>query len=114
MKTAEKDEFAVIFTGGKQYKVSEGGLVSIEKIKTTGVEYKKGDKISFDKVLLVDDGKDTTIGTPYITGAKVAAEIVEIGRARKILVVKYKQKSRYLKRNGHRQPFFKVKITSIK
>ena len=110
----KKEEFAVIFTGGKQYKVSEGGFVSIEKIKTTGVEYKKGDKISFDKVLLVDDGKDTTIGTPYITGAKVDAEITEIGRARKILVVKYKQKSRYLRRNGHRQPFFQVKITSIK
>lgn len=107
-------EFAVIQTGGKQYKVSEGGVVSIEKIKTIGVEYKKGDKVSFDKVLLVDDGKDTTIGTPYIKGAKVEAEIVEIGRSRKVMVVKYKQKSRYLKRNGHRQPFFKVKIISIK
>jgi large subunit ribosomal protein L21 len=107
----KKEEFAVIFTGGKQYKVSEGGLVSIEKI--TG-EYKKGDKLSFDKVLLVDDGKDTTIGTPYIKGAKVDAEIVQIGRTRKVMVVKYKQKSRYLKRNGHRQPFFQVKITSIK
>ena len=106
-----KEEFAVIQTGGKQYKVSKGSPVSIEKI--TG-EYKKGDKVIFDKVLLVDDGKDATIGTPYIIGAKVEAEIVEIGRARKILVVKYKQKSRYLSRNGHRQPFFKVKIISIK
>jgi len=110
MKKAGEDEFAVIFTGGKQYKVSKGSLVSIEKIKG---EYVKGDKISFDKVLLVDDGKDTTIGTPYIKGAKVDAEIVEIGRARKILIIKYKQKSRYLRRNGHRQPFFKVKILSI-
>lgn len=104
-------EFAVIQTGGKQYKVSKGSLVSIEKIKG---KYAKGDKIYFDKVLLVDDGKDTTIGIPYIAGAKVDAEIVEISRARKILVVKYKQKSRYLRRSGHRQPFFKVKITSIK
>lgn len=104
-------EFAVIQTGGKQYKVSKDSVVSIEKIKG---EHTKGDKISFDKVLLVDDGKNTTIGTPFITGAKVDAEIVEIGRARKILVMKYKQKSRYLRRNGHRQPFFKVKITSIK
>jgi large subunit ribosomal protein L21 len=104
-------EFAVIKTGGKQYKVSEGNFVSIEKIKG---EYKKGDKISFDKVLLVDDGKDTTIGTPYIKGAKVDAEITEIGRERTILVMKYKQKSRYLRRNGHRQPYFQVKITSIK
>jgi len=107
-------EFAVIQTGGKQYKVSAGGLLSIEKLKTPGVDYKKGDKVIFDKVLLVDDGKDTTIGTPFIPDAKVNAEIVEIGRARKILVMKYKQKSRYLRRNGHRQPFFKVKIIAIK
>lgn len=119
MAKEKKSEFAVIQTGGKQYKVSEGGLVSIEKIKGSGKsdekgEYKKGDKLVFDKVLLVDDGKNTTIGTPYIKGAKVDAEIVEIGRARKILIIKYKQKSRYLRRAGHRQPFFKVKITSIK
>lgn len=104
-------EFAVIKTGGKQYKVSKGGILSIEKIKG---EYKKGDKVVFDKVLLVDDGKDTTIGTPYIVGAKVNAEIMEIGRTRKVLVVKYKQKSRYLRRNGHRQPYFQVKILDIK
>ena len=104
-------EFAVIQTGGKQYKVSEGSTLSIEKIKE---EYKKGDKLSFDKVLLVDDGKNTTMGTPYITDAKVDAEIVEIGRAKKIIIVKYKQKSRYLRRHGHRQPFFKVKILGIK
>ncbi len=104
-------EFAVIKTGGKQYKVSAGTTVSIEKIKG---DFTKGDKISFDEVLLKDDGSDTTVGTPFISGAKVDAEIVEIGRAKKLLVMKYKQKSRYLKRNGHRQPFFKVKITSIK
>lgn len=103
-------EFAVIKTGGKQYKVSKGDLVSIEKIKG---EYKKGDKVTFTEVLLVDDGKDTTIGTPFIKGAKVEAEIELIGRTRKVLVVKYKQKSRYLRRNGHRQPFFKVRILSI-
>ena len=117
MADMNKEEFAVIKTGGKQYKVSQGGVISIEKIKGllgADKEYKKGDKISFDKVLLVDDGKDTTIGTPYITGAKVNAEIMEIGRARTVLVMKYKQKSRYLRRNGHRQPYFQVKITSIK
>ncbi len=104
-------KFAVIQTGGKQYKVSKDGLVSVEKMKG---EYKVGDKISFDKVLLVDDGKNTTIGTPYIKEASVEAELVQIGRTRKVMVVKYKQKSRYLKRNGHRQPFFKVKILDIK
>ena len=116
-------EFAVIKTGGKQYKVSLGTFISIEKIKgparphnglRAGGEFKKGDKISFDKVLLVDDGKNTTIGTPFIAGAKVDSEVIEIGRARKILVMKYKQKSRYLRRNGHRQPYIKVKIASIK
>ncbi len=107
-------EFAVIQTGGKQYKVSKGDVVSIEKLKESGIKYKRGDKVSFNQVLLVDSGKDVTIGTPYIKGAQVDAEISEIGRARKILVVKYKQKSRYLRRNGHRQPYFKVKITSIK
>ena len=104
-------KFAVIQTGGKQYKVSKDELLSIEKMKG---KWKVGDKISFDKVLLVDDGKNTTIGTPYILNAKVDAEIVEIGRSRKVLVMKYKQKSRYLRRNGHRQPFFKVKILAIK
>jgi large subunit ribosomal protein L21 len=104
-------EFAVIKTGGKQYKVSEGATISIEKIKG---EYKEGDKVTFDQVLLTENGKDTAIGAPFLSGTKVSGEIVEIGRARKLLVMKYKQKSRYLKRNGHRQPFFKVKITSIK
>ena len=110
-------EFAVIQTGGKQYKVSKDSVLSIEKMSAKDASasgWKVGSKISFDKVLLVDDGKNTTIGTPYIVGAKVNAEILEIGRAKKILVVKYKQKSRYLRRNGHRQPFFKIKIISIK
>ena len=108
-------EFAVIQTGGKQYKVSKGSVVSIEKINKDNGEYKKGDNIYFDKVLLVDDGKNTTIGTPYIDGAKVVAEVLEAGRARKVMVIKYKQKSRTgWTRNGHRQPFLKVKILSIK
>ena len=104
-------EFAVIQTGGKQYRVKKGQVISIEKMPG---EYKAGDTITFDKVLLVDDGTDATIGTPYIKGAAVNAQIMEIGRARKVLVVKYKQKSRYLRRNGHRQPYFQVKVTSIK
>ena len=104
-------EFAVIQTGGKQYKVSVGDTVKIEKLVG---EHKEGDKITFDKVLLVDNGKDTTIGTPFITGAKVEAELVEIGRTKKIIVVKYKPKSRYLIRQGHRQHFFKIKILGIK
>lgn len=104
-------EFAVIQTGGKQYNVSKGAVITIEKI--TG-EYKEGDSVTFDKVLLVDDGSNTTIGTPFIPKAAVKGTIVEIGRAPKIMVVHYKQKSRYHKKNGHRQPFFKVRIESLK
>ncbi len=108
---ASKDEFAVILTGGKQYQVSVGDTLKIEKIKG---DFKKGDKVVFDRVLLVDDGKDTTIGAPYIDGAKVEAVFEEAGKNKKIEVVKYKAKSRYYKRRGHRQPFFKVKIQAIK
>ena len=104
-------EFAVIKTGGKQYKVSKGDSIKIEKLSDTA---KVGDKVTFDKVLLVDNGKDTTIGTPVITGASVEATIEEIGKLPTVTVIHYKQKSRYFKKNGHRQPFFKVKIDSIK
>lgn len=110
-KAENKGEFAVIATGGKQYKVSVGDVLNIEKIKG---EHKEGDKLTFDKVLLVDDGSNATIGTPYIDGAKVEAELSQIGRAPKINVVKYKQKSRYFKKKGHRQPFFRIKITGLK
>lgn len=104
-------EFAVIQTGGKQYKVSVGDSVRIEKISG---DHKVGDKLVFDKVLLVDNGKDTTIGTPYIQGSEVKGTLESIGRDAKINVIKYKQKSRYFKKNGHRQPHFKVKIDSLK
>ena len=104
-------EFAVIHTGGKQYTVSKGDVVTIEKIIG---DYKEGDSIVFDKVMLVDNGSDTTIGTPYIAGAQIKATIKEIGRLAKVDVVKYKQKSRYYKKNGHRQPFFKVVIEALK
>lgn len=104
-------QFAIIETGGKQYTVEKGSVISIEKLSDTA---KVGDKVTFDKVLLVDNGKDTTIGTPYIPKASVSATISEIGRAQKVLVVKYRQKNRSgWKRNGHRQPFFKVKIDSL-
>lgn len=104
-------EFAVINTGGKQYTVSVGDSIKIEKIIG---EYKEGDKVTFDKVLLVDNGSDTTIGTHYIPKASVKATITKIGRLPKVDVVKYKQKSRYFKRNGHKQPYFEVKIDALK
>ena len=105
------EEFAVIATGGKQYKVSVGEVVTIEKIKG---DFKEGDKIVFDKVLMVDNGQDATIGTPYIKEAVVEGKIKEIGKHMKIEVVKYKAKSRYLKTRGHRQPFFKVVVIPLK
>ncbi len=108
---ANSNEFAIIATGGKQYKVAVGDVLKIEKIKG---DHKAGDKITFDKVLLVDNGSDTTIGTPYITGAAVVGTLEEAGRSKKVMVIKYKQKSRYFKKNGHRQPYFKVKIESLK
>jgi large subunit ribosomal protein L21 len=110
--SAETDsEFAVIESGGKQYRVSAGDVVTIEKLPG---DLKKGDKVSFDKVLLVDNGTDTTIGTPYIDGAAVEGEIDVVGRAQKVTVIKYKQKSRYFKKNGHRQPYMKIKVLAIK
>jgi large subunit ribosomal protein L21 len=107
----ETMEFAVIQTGGKQYKVSAGDVVTIEKMPG---DFKVGDKITFGEVLLSDNGKETTLGAPFISGAKVVGTLQSIGRNQKVMVVKYKQKSRYFKSNGHRQHHFKVKIDSLK
>ena len=106
-----KNLFAVFTTGGKQYRVTVGDLVKIEKLSDTN---KEGDKLTFDKVLLVDDGaSEVTIGTPFIEGAKVEATLNKIARYKTIDVIKYKQKSRYFKKYGHRQPYFEIKIDSI-
>ncbi len=102
-------KFAVIRTGGKQYKVSEGEIVKIEKLSG---EYTKGDKIVFDDVLLVDDGSKTEIGTPTLK-TKVEATFEAYGREQKVNVIKYKSKSNYFKKRGHRQPFLRVKIAKI-
>lgn len=103
-------KIAVIATGGKQYVVSLGDVFEIEKLE--GVT-KVGEKIVFNDVLLTDDGAKTAVGVPTVTGASVEAELVEEGRGDKITVVRYKAKSRYHKKRGHRQPFTKVKITKI-
>ena len=108
-------ELAVIKTGGKQYVVGKGDLITIEKLgsRSATVELKKGDEVVFDQVLMTDDGSTVNVGTPTVKGAKVTGTVHSVGRAKKIDVVKYKAKSRYLKRRGHRQPFVKVKIDSI-
>ena len=102
--------FAVIETGGKQYRVVEGDAITIEKLSD---DHKEGDTVSFDRVLLVDDGAATKIGAPYLSGAKVEAMVEKVGRGKKVTVIKYKAKSRYFKKRGHRQQFVKVTITSI-
>lgn len=106
---------AVIKTGGKQYVVKSGDLVTIEKLgaRSKTQDLKRGDAVTFDEVLLTDDGKTATVGAPLVKGAKVTATVFSVGRAKKVDVVKYKAKSRYLKRRGHRQPFVKIKIDKI-
>ena len=100
--------FAVIRTGGKQYLVEEGRVITVEKIK--GVN--KGDAVDFE-VLLTDDGAATEVGMPVVAGAKISGSVVEEGRDKKKIVVKYKPKSRYFKKRGHRQPFAKVKLGKV-
>jgi large subunit ribosomal protein L21 len=103
-------KIAIIETGGKQYVVKEDDVLSVEKI---GGEKKPGSKLTFDKVLLVDDGKAAKVGTPHVSGVKVEAELIEDGLGKKISVIRFKAKSRYFKKKGHRQPYTKVKITKI-
>lgn len=107
-------ELAVIKTGGKQYVVSPGALVTIEKLGR-GIntqELKKGDTVTFDEVLMKDNGT-LSLGVPLLAGAKVTGTVQSVGRNKKVEVVKYKAKSNYLKRRGHRQPHIKVKIDAI-
>jgi len=100
--------FAIVEAGGKQYTVSPNQTVQIEKLNK-----QKGDKVSFDKVLLVADGEDLKIGRPAVSGAKVTGTVIQQGKDKKIRVFKYKSKSRYRRTQGHRQPFTAVKIESI-
>jgi large subunit ribosomal protein L21 len=99
--------YAIIATGGKQYKVSEGDIITIEKL---GVE--AGEKVTFDQVLAVG-GDDMKVGNPTVSGATVEASVVKEGRAKKVIVYKYKRKTGYHKKNGHRQAFTQVKIEKI-
>lgn len=101
-------KIAIIETGGKQYLVTNDSVLSVEKLPAA-----KDGKVTFDKVLLVDDGSETKVGTPYISDAKVSAELVEEGRAKKVTVIRYRQKSRHFVKRGHRQPYTKVRITAL-
>lgn len=103
-------KIAVIKSGAHQYVVKEGDVISIQNIQGKAG---KGTKIDFDTVLLTADGDTVKLGAPQVSGAKVVAEIVDEGLEDKKIVIKYRQKSRYYKKKGHRQPFTKVKITSL-
>jgi ribosomal protein L21 len=100
--------YAVIETGGKQYRVQEGDVLTVEKLNVEA-----GDQIEFDKVLVLSNDDDMKVGTPYIEGAKVAAEVVENGKGKKVIIFKYKSKKDYRKKQGHRQPYTMVKIASL-
>lgn len=100
--------YAIIATGGKQYRVEEGDIIRVEKL-----EAEEGAKVTFDQVLLVNDGA-LKVGTPNVAGATVEATVQKNGRARKVVVYKYKPKTGYHKKNGHRQSFTEVKIDAIK
>lgn len=96
--------FAIIETGGKQYRVQENDFLFVEKL-----EANEGDTVVFDKVLMVND----KVGAPYVEGAKVSASVVKQGRAKKVIVFKYKAKKNYHKKQGHRQPFTKIQVLAI-
>ena len=100
--------YAIIESCGKQYKVAEGDVVFFEKL-----DAEEGKKVSFDKVVLVSDDKKVEVGAPYVKGVSVEGTVVANGKAKKVLVYKYKAKKNYRRTQGHRQPFTKVEITKI-
>ena len=99
--------YAIIETGGKQYRVQEGDIIVIEKL-----DAEVGDKVTFENVLVMGEGADLEVGTPYVE-ANVYGEVLENGKGKKVIVYKYKAKKDYRKKQGHRQPFTKVEITGI-
>lgn len=100
--------YAIIETGGKQYKVEEGQVINIEKL-----EAQVGDEVIFDKVLAVNTGDNLKVGTPLIKGAKATAKVVRQDKHKKIIVFKYKAKKNYRKKTGHRQSYTQVKVEHI-
>lgn len=100
--------YAVIETGGKQYRVQEGDVITIEKLKVSA-----GDDIAFDKVLVLNDDEKVLVGSPIIESAKVFGTVVENGKGEKVIIYKYKSKKDYRKKQGHRQPYTMVKIESL-
>ncbi len=100
--------YAVIKTGGKQYKVSQGDVLKVEKLDAA-----PGDEVALSQVLMVVNGDDVTIGNPVVEGASVKARVVEQGRAKKVIVFKKKRRKGYKVKNGHRQPFTAIEIQEV-
>lgn len=100
--------YAVIETGGKQYRVQEGDVITVEKLKVSA-----GDDIAFDRVLVLNDGENVQVGAPVLESAKVFGTVVENGKGEKVIIFKYKAKKDYRKKQGHRQPYTMVKIESL-
>lgn len=100
--------YAIIETGGKQYRVQEGDKIVVEKLAV-----EEGQEVAFERVLTVVKDGEVLVGAPVVAGAKVVAKVVEHGKGKKILVFKYKAKSNYRRRHGHRQPFTQVVIEKI-
>lgn len=100
--------YAIIETGGKQYRVAEGQLLKVEKL-----DVEAGQSIDFDRVLVVGEGEQIRVGAPLVAGAKVIAEVVKHGRLGKIRIIKFRRRKHHMKRQGHRQYFTEVKITKV-
>lgn len=100
--------YAVITTGGKQYRVSEGSVLRIEKL-----EAEAGANVEFDKILLVGEGDKIQIGAPFLSGSKVVATVQSHGKGDKVRIVKFRRRKHYLRQGTHRQPYTEVKVTSI-
>ena len=100
--------YAVIQTGGKQYRVSEGFKLKVEKLDVA-----EGDSIELDKVLMVANGDDVKIGTPYVDGGKVTATVTSHGRGKKVKIIKFRRRKHHMKRQGHRQSYTELEITTI-
>ena len=100
--------FAVFLSGGKQHRVNEGDVLKLERLKA-----EPGDDIEFDKVLLVADGGDVSVGQPYVEGGRIKARVLGHDRGKKIRVIKFKRRKNYLRRQGHRQWYTEVRITGI-
>lgn len=100
--------YAVVETGGKQYRVQEGDIIAVEKL-----DLEVGEKINFEKVLLISDGETIKVGAPYVDACNVNGTVVEHGKGQKVIIFKYKAKKDYRKKQGHRQPYTMIKIEKV-